>query len=72
MLLFTDGWVGNYDAGGYFLDHFTYVTTQSYQPDFRHVGRSNITFVDGHVAACSVSEIPIDSRKNLFWCGVKN
>lgn len=72
VLLFSDGWVDNYNAGGFYLDHFSYITCDSYKPDFRHKGQSNVTFVDGHVSACSMSDIPVDTRKNSFWCGVKN
>jgi prepilin-type processing-associated H-X9-DG protein/prepilin-type N-terminal cleavage/methylation domain-containing protein len=72
VLLFADGWVGNYDSGGYYLDHFSYMTTRSSLPNFRHRGKCNATFVDGHVEALSVRDIPTDTRKNLFWCGMKN
>ncbi len=72
VMLFSDGWVGNYNSGSFYVDHFSYVTTQSSRPDFRHRGMCNVTFVDGHVSALSVRDIPIDTRKNLFWCGMKN
>jgi prepilin-type N-terminal cleavage/methylation domain-containing protein/prepilin-type processing-associated H-X9-DG protein len=72
VFLFSDGWKGNYDSGGFFLDHFSYMGTGSYLPDFRHRGMCNVTFVDGHVAALSVRDIPTDTRKNLFWCGMNN
>ena len=69
-MYFIDGWSTpfDYSAGGYALNADYWVSLVQAIPDFRHNKTAHAGFVDGHVAPCSLAEVP-KSNKMPFWTG---
>lgn len=77
-MYFIDGWRndnyvnGDFRTNGQVLINYYNGTTAFTVgvPDFRHSKKANMLFVDGHVEARSLLEIPHITRKDYFWSGV--